>query len=110
MTEHRQRIVELERQADAHRASGDLAQAIKSYQEILALDPQFVRAHLALALLYDKTGDYRTAVDHAEKVNELEPGDPLNLAALSVIYQKAFEATRDPSYIQKAEAAKARSH
>ncbi len=109
MTDNRQAIIDLERQADTFRATGELDKAIESHQKILAIDPNFARAHLALALLHEKTGDFQAAVTHGEKAVELEPGDALNLAAPSVIYQKAFEATRDPIYIHKAEAAKARS-
>ncbi len=106
---NQQRILELERAADQARARSEPAAAIASYQEILGIEPNFVRAHLALALLCEKQGDYRTAIEHAERVIALEPHDALNMAALSVIYQRAFEATRDPIYIQKAEEAKARS-
>ena len=45
----------------------------------------------------------------AEKAVELEPGDPFNYSALSVTCQRAFEGTKDPIYIQKAEDAMARS-
>ncbi len=61
-------------------------------------------------MLYQKVGDYASAVRHGERAVELEPDDGLNFTALSIIYQRAFEATRDPVYIQKAEAAKARAH
>ena len=70
--------------------------------EILALDENFVRAHLALSVLYHKIEVHDKSVTHAEKAYQLEPDD-FNAAALSVTYQRAFEGTKDPVYIQKAE-------
>jgi len=54
-------------------------------------------------LLYHRIEDYEKSVAHAETAYKLEPDDPFNAAALSVTYQRAFEGTRDPVYIQKAE-------
>jgi hypothetical protein len=74
------------------------------------LDEKFARVHLALSVLYHKKEDYEKSVAHAERAVELEPDDAFNVAALSVTYQRAFEGTRDPIYIQKAEEALARGH
>jgi tetratricopeptide (TPR) repeat protein len=102
-------IRELEQQAERLRAEGKFDEAIEKYNELLALDETFVRGQLAIAMLYQKTGEFEAAVRHGERAVELEPDDGLNFTALSIIYQRAFEATRDPMYIQKAEAAKARA-
>ncbi len=102
-------VYALEREADALRGSGKYEEAIGKIQEALAVDPNFARCHMALAVLYHHTQQYELACQHAEKACELEPGDSFNLAALSVTYQRAFEGTRDPIYIQKAELAMARS-
>lgn len=102
-------ILELEREAEALRDEGKYDDAIARLQQLLEKDDSFVRGHLALAMLYERTGKWDLAVQHAEKSVDLEPGDVLNFTALSVIYQKAFEATRDPVYIEKAEMAKARA-
>ena len=101
---------ELEQQAERLRTEGKFDQAIEKFNELLASDEKFVRAQLAIAMLYQKVGKHELAVRHAERAVELEPNDGLNFTALSVICQRAFEATRDPMFIQKAEAAKARSH
>ena len=103
-------IRDLEQQAERLRAEGKFDQAIEKFVELLALDEKFVRAQLAVAMLYQKVGKHELAVRHAERAVELEPHDGLNFTALSVICQRAFEATRDPLFIQKAESAKERSH
>ncbi len=96
-------ILELEKQADALREAGENAQAIEKLHELLALDESFVRAHLALAVLYHLTGDYEKSVQHGERAVELEPGDSFNIAALSITYQRALAATGDMTYKEKAE-------
>ena len=103
-----EQILELEKQADDLKNEGKYSDAIAKHLEIVGLDDGFVRAHLALAVLYHHTQDYEKACAHAEKAVDLEPDDAFNMAALSVTYQRAFEGTRDPIYIQKAEIALAR--
>lgn len=95
-------LLALEKQADQLKNEGKNEEAIAKLIELLELDENFVRAHLALAVLYHKTEEHDKSVAHAEKAYQLEPDD-FNAAALSVTYQRAFEGTRDPVYIQKAE-------
>jgi len=102
-------ILALENQAEELRGEGKFPEAIAKLEEVLAADPDFVRAHLGLAVLYHNTQNYEKSVVHGEKAVELEPEDPFNHTALSVTYQRAFEGTRDPIFIQKAEDAKARA-
>ncbi len=101
-------VLALENESDRLKSAGDLIGAIEKLTAALALDETFVRAHLAISVLYHKTGNYEQSVAHAERAVELEPGDAFNVAALSVTYQRAFEGTRDPIYIQKAETAQGR--
>lgn len=101
-------LLALEKEADQLKADGDNEAAIAKLTEALAIDETFVRGHLGLSVLFNKTGDYEKSVSHAERAVELEPTDPFNMAALSVTYQRAFEGTKDPVYIQKAEDALAR--
>ncbi len=103
-------ILQLENEAEALKQSGDFKGAIGKLNELLALKEDFARAHLALAVLYERVKDYEKSVTHAERAVELEPDDNFNITALSITYQKAFEGTRDPMFIQKAEMALARSH
>lgn len=103
-------ILELEKQADALREAGDYPQAIEKLNEILACDEQFVRAHLGLSVLYHLTGDYEKSVRHGERAVELEPDDSFNVAALSITYQRALDATGDLAYKEKAEEMLFRNH
>ena len=103
-------ILALENQAEQLRAEKKYPEAASKLCEALEKDPDFVRAHLALAVVYCNMEDFEKSVAHGEKAVELEPTDPFNHVALSVTYQRAFEGTRDPEYIQRAEASKARAH
>lgn len=101
-------ILALEREADQLKAEGKFAEAIAKTKECLTIDETFARAHLTLSVLYGKVEDWAASVLHGEKVVELEPNDKFNYVALSEVYRRAFEGTRDPEFIQKAEDAKAR--
>ena len=104
-----EQLLEFEKEADALRNEGKYQEAAEKLQEALKLDDTFVRGHLALSVLYHHLQDYERSCMHGEKAVELEPNDVFNLSALSVTYQRAFEGTRDPIYIQKAEEAMAKS-
>ena len=103
-------LLDLEREAESLREEGKYEEAIEKLKQLLEKDQSFVRAHLALAVIYHHTGDYERSVTHGEKAVELEPDDAFNYAALSITYQRAFEGTRDPIYIEKAESARDRGH
>ena len=96
-------ILELEKQAEQLKTEGKYDEAIAKYLELLEADESFVRAHLALSVLYHNTNDYEKSVKHGERVVELEPNDPINIAALSMTYQRALAATGDLRYKEKAE-------
>lgn len=96
-------ILELEKQADSLRGEGKYEEAIAKLNELLEKDPEFVRAHLALAVLYHNTKDYDKACHHGERALELEPNDSMNVAALSVTYQRALAHTGDIKFKEKAE-------
>ena len=83
-------------------------EAISGLTEIIAEDDSFVLAHLALARVYTKTDQHELAIQHGEKVCELEPGDPFNFTAMSVTYQRAWAGTQNQQFITKAEDAMAR--
>ncbi len=102
-------ILQWENEGEQLRAEKKYAEAAAKFEAVLAKDPTFVRAHLALAVVYYNLEDYEKSVAHGEKAVELEPTDSFNHVALSVTYQRAFEGTRDPVFIQRAETAKARA-
>jgi tetratricopeptide (TPR) repeat protein len=57
--------------------------AIAAFLQALTLDPRTPNAHLALAILYQRKGDYRKALDHARIGHRLgEIPDPLWVRAL----------------------------
>ena len=58
--------------------------------EALVVDhPDYALAHAALGVFYGKLGRQDEAVEHAQRVCELEPDDPFSFMALSMICQKA---------------------
>lgn len=99
-------ILELEAQAERLRAAGKIAEEVAVWDQILAIDESFVRAHLALSVACYKLKDFARSVSHAERACQLEPGDSFNFTALSVTYQRAYAGTGDTTYIRKAEDAR----
>lgn len=102
-------IFAIEREVDQLKADGKIPEAIEKMKEALAINDEFARGHLTLAVLYSKVEEHLKSVEHAERVVELEPHDKFNFVALSETYRRAFEGTRDETFIQKAEDAKARA-
>ncbi len=101
--------VELYDQANRLKDAGQLDEAIAKLLEALALDPDYALAHTGLAMFYQKQGKHLEAVEHAQRVCELEPNDAFSFSAFSVICQRAFAGTNDRQYIQIAEEAMARA-
>lgn len=101
--------IELENQALQLRGEGKYEEAAAKLHEALDIDPDFVRAHSALAVVYFKLGDAEKSCFHGEKAVELEPNEVFNYTALSVTYQRAWTLTQDQKYIQLAEETKAKA-
>ena len=76
-------------EAIALQEKGDREGAIGKLEEILRQVPDHVLAHSALGVLHGQLERYDEAVEHAQKVCELEPEDPFSYVALSLICQKA---------------------
>jgi Flp pilus assembly protein TadD len=68
---------------------GDLEKAVAKLQELLEQDANYALAHAALSVFYEKMERHDEAVEHAQKVCELEPKDPFSFVAMSLICQKA---------------------
>lgn len=97
-------------EADRLKDEGQYELAIEKLQQILQTDPAHVLSHLALAVVYGKVGQPERAVEHGVKACELDPEDPFTFTAMSVTYQRAWQATQNPDYIQLAEQARDRAH
>ncbi len=80
-------------EANNLKEQGDLAAAVAKLNEILAIDPNHVLSHSALAVYQQRLGALDEAIAHAIKVTELEPSDPLSVTQLSVIYQRCGRIT-----------------
>ena len=102
-------VHELYDQADQLKSEGKLEEAVAKYKELLTQDGDYVLAHAALAVVQCRLGRYDEAIEHAQRVSQLEPDDPFSHTQLSVIYQRAYAGTNNPQYIQDAEDAMARS-
>jgi Flp pilus assembly protein TadD len=61
---------------------------VAKLREGLAVEPNHVLTHSALAVHLQKLGDKEGAIAHAKKVTELEPEDPFSFTQLSVICQR----------------------
>ncbi|MDG2468289.1 MAG: tetratricopeptide repeat protein [Pirellulaceae bacterium] len=101
--------IELENEAETLRVDGKYQDAADKLNKALEIDPDFVRAHLALAVVYFRLKDADKSCYHGKKAVELEPDDVFNYTALSVTYQRAWQLTQDNKYIQLAEETKAKS-
>lgn len=82
---------------------GDLEGAVAKLKEGLALDPNHLLTHQALAVHLQKLHKPDEAIHHALKVTEIDPNDPFSFTQLSVIYQRCGK-------IQEAEDAMAKAH
>lgn len=68
---------------------GDLEGAMARLRDLLAQYPDYALAHGALSVFYSKLEKFDEAIQHAERVCELEPEDPFSFVALSLVCQKA---------------------
>jgi Tfp pilus assembly protein PilF len=75
-------------QAVELRDQGDKPGAVAKLEEAVAADPAFAIGHGMLAKLYADLAEADKAIEHAQKVVELEPEDAFSYTALSVIFQR----------------------
>ncbi len=69
--------------------AGKLEEAVGKLEELIVTFPDYALAHAGLSVFYGKLGRLAEAVEHARKVCQLEPDDPFNYMALSLICQRA---------------------
>jgi tetratricopeptide (TPR) repeat protein len=70
-------------------STGDRDAAIAKLQAILAADPTYFDAQLALGGAYYAKGDYATAIAEGHKAEKMKPHDQLVHTNLSRAYMKA---------------------
>ncbi len=80
---------ELYDQAIDFQQKGDLDAAIARLQDLVAQEPGFALAHSALSVFYSRQEKYDEAIEHGQRVCDLEPEDPFSFVAMSLLCQKA---------------------
>jgi Flp pilus assembly protein TadD len=68
---------------------GNVEEAVGKLQEVVAEHPDYALAHAALSKFLSDLERHDQAVEHAQKVCELDPDDPFSFDAMSLICQKA---------------------
>lgn len=69
--------------------AGKLEEAVEALEALIVDEPGYALGHAALSVFYGKLSRHDEAVEHAQKVCELEPNDPFSFMALSLIAQRA---------------------
>jgi tetratricopeptide (TPR) repeat protein len=70
-------------------ADGKLEEAVRKYEEAIALDAEFSDAWQGLALVLNDLGRHPDAIEAGKKLCELQPDDVLAHTTLSRLYQAA---------------------
>jgi tetratricopeptide (TPR) repeat protein len=81
------------REGDAAFSQRQFPQAVVNYQQAVALNPSFVKAHFNLAVAYDKVHDNLKAIDEYQHSIDSDPNNYVaynNLARLLILQQKDF--------------------
>ena len=68
---------------------GQLDEAISKLKELLAHEETYALAHAALSVFYSRLERHDEAIEHAQRVCDLEPDDPFSFIAMSLLCQKA---------------------
>ncbi|MHC4176810.1 MAG: tetratricopeptide repeat protein [Planctomycetota bacterium] len=69
--------------------SGKLEEAVGKLEALVSEAPDYALAYAGLSAFYSKMDRHDEAVEHAQKVCELEPEDPFSFMAMSLVCQKA---------------------
>jgi Flp pilus assembly protein TadD len=69
--------------------AGNLEEALGKLESLVVDHPDYALGHAALSVFYGKLDRQDEAVEHAQRVCELEPEDPFSFMAMSLICQRA---------------------
>lgn len=70
-------------------SQGDYDSAIEKFEVMLAADPNYFDAQLALGMAYYRKGDFARAIEEGHKAEKLRPNEQLVHTNLSLFYMKA---------------------
>ena len=82
-------IEDLYNEAEKLKDAGQLEEAAAKTESILQQDPNYALAHSMLAVIYTRLKRHDEAIQHAQRVCELEPHEAFSFTALSVTCQRA---------------------
>jgi Flp pilus assembly protein TadD len=68
---------------------GEFARAITKFQAVLAVDPAYFDAQLALGMAFYRAGDLTAAIAEGHKAEQLRPKEQLVHTNLSLFYMKS---------------------
>jgi Flp pilus assembly protein TadD len=69
--------------------AGKLEEAVGKLESLAVDHPDYALTHAALAVFYGKLSRPDEAIEHAQRVCQIEPDDPFSFMALSLICQRA---------------------
>jgi len=101
--------VEMYDEAVALQAEGKVEEAVGKLHDLLKEAPDYALAYAALSKFYSLLDKHAEAVEHANKVCELEPEDPFSFVAMSMICQKADRTEEAEQAMMQARAVTAQS-
>ena len=97
-------------EAVAIQQKGNLEEAVGKLRELLDAHPDYALAHAALSVFYSKLEKHDEAVEHGQKVCDLEPEDPFSFVAMSLICQKAGRLQEAEQALMQARTAQVAAH
>ena len=70
-------------------SQGEFASAVEKLKQVLAQDPAYFDAQLALGMAYYRQGDFASAIAEGHKAEKLRPKEQLVHTNLSLFYMKS---------------------
>jgi Flp pilus assembly protein TadD len=81
--------------------AGEFEQALEKAQELEHLNSEFLQTHLQISNILTETGDYESAVRHAQRAVELEPSSPLPVYVLCFALSRAGRSAEAEAVAEK---------